>query len=117
MSALAAIALALDHDDVVEAVAVVLLGLVLLGALPVILELAERDAGGSGATATALIWLSGNAGGIVVALVVQALLDRPPLAFGVLAVVALGALPVVRRLRPPSAAPTGPGSAAPVQPD
>ena len=45
------------------------LGIVLLGSLPVILELTERRSPSS--AATALIWLAGNAGGIVVAVLVQ----------------------------------------------
>jgi predicted MFS family arabinose efflux permease len=112
MSALGAVTLAFDHDEIVEGVAVVLVGLVLLGALPVILELAERGAGPNGATATALIWLAGNAGGIVVALVVQALLGHPPLAFALLALVALGALPAVGWLEAPSRSATRPGRLA-----
>ena len=56
-------------------VAVVPLGVVLLGSLPVILELTERRSETS--AATALIWLAGNAGGIVVAVLVQATQDHP----------------------------------------
>jgi predicted MFS family arabinose efflux permease len=73
-------------------------GLVMLTSLPVILELAERRAGPAGTSATALIWLAGNAGGIVVALVIQTVEHHPLPAFLVLAVVAgLAALAVPRR--------------------
>jgi cyanate permease len=65
-------------------VAVIPLGIVLLAALPVLLELTERRA-----APAALIWLAGNTGGIVVAVIVQALSDRPGAAFGALAGVAL----------------------------
>ena len=68
------------------ALAVIPLGFVLLGSLPVILELTERRSQ-SGA-ATALIWLAGNAGGIVVAVLVQVTQDRPGLAFSLLAATA-----------------------------
>jgi hypothetical protein len=64
-------------------VAVVPLGVVLLGSLPVILELTERRSP-TGA-ATALIWLAGNAGGIVVAVLVQATQGNPSVAFSLLA--------------------------------
>ena len=47
------------------------LGVVLLGALPVLLELTERRT--DAASGAALIWLAGNTGGIVVAVLVQAL--------------------------------------------
>jgi cyanate permease len=66
------------------AVTVVPLGIVLLGSLPVILELTERRSKSS--AATALIWLGGNAGGIVVAVLVQATQNHPGVAFSLLAV-------------------------------
>jgi predicted MFS family arabinose efflux permease len=66
------------------AVVVVPLGIVLLGSLPVILELTERRSESS--AATALIWLAGNAGGIVVAVLVQATQNHPAAAFSLLAV-------------------------------
>jgi len=66
--------------------AVVPLGVVLLGSLPVILELTERRSTSS--AATALIWLAGNAGGIVVAVLVQATQGTPAAAFSLLAVTA-----------------------------
>lgn len=68
------------------AVAVVPLGIVLLGSLPVILELTERRSETS--AATALIWLAGNAGGIVVAVLVQVTQDHPAAAFSLLAATA-----------------------------
>lgn len=67
-------------------VAVVPLGFVLLGSLPVILELTERRSTSS--AATALIWLAGNAGGIVVAVLVQVTQNTPAAAFSLLAVAA-----------------------------
>jgi hypothetical protein len=66
------------------AVAVIPLGIVLLGSLPVILELTERRSQSS--AATALIWLAGNAGGIVVAVLVQTTQNHPAVAFSLLAV-------------------------------
>jgi hypothetical protein len=48
------------------------------------------------ASATALLWLAGNLGGLVVAGVLGLLLDHPSMAFGLLALVALAGLPLVR---------------------
>jgi predicted MFS family arabinose efflux permease len=78
-------------------VAVAPLGLVLLTSLPVILELTERRAGPAGGGAAALVWLAGNAGGIVVAVIVQALEGHPAAAFALLAAVAALVLPLTRQ--------------------
>jgi len=43
------------------------IGLLQLTTLPVILTMVEQPAGRRGGTATGLVWLAGNAGGIVVA--------------------------------------------------
>jgi predicted MFS family arabinose efflux permease len=74
----------------IVALGVALTGLLLLTCLPVILELAETSAGAAGTSATALIWLSGNLGGIVIALLVQAVLHQPTVAFLLMAVIAAG---------------------------
>ena len=65
------------------------IGFLMLSALPVILEIAERRAGPAGTSATALIWLSGNAGGIVIALLVQTVVHKPAIAFLLMAAIAL----------------------------
>ncbi len=78
--------LAVAPGTVTGLVASALIGLVLLTALPVILTMVEQRAGDAGGTATGLVWLAGNAGGIVVALAVQAGLDRPWLGFVIMAV-------------------------------
>jgi predicted MFS family arabinose efflux permease len=77
------------------AVAAGLSGLFMLACLPVILEIAERRAGPAGTSATALIWLSGNAGGIVIALIVQTVVHHPLVAFLVMAVIPLLVLVIV----------------------
>lgn len=81
------------------AVALTIIGFLLLPDLPVILELAERRAGNAGGTATAFLWLAGNAGGILVAFAVQAVQGSATVAFTLLAVVAAGAVPLSLRLR------------------
>src|SRR5581483_12020500 len=77
----------------------IVVGLLLLTDLPILLELAERRAGHGGGAASALIWLAGNAAGLVAALVVQALRHHPTAAFAVLAGLLLGGGPVLVRLR------------------
>jgi len=67
--------------------------------LPVVLEVAERRAGDAGATATAMLWLAGNAGGLVVALIVQVLIKHPAAAFAVMAAAIMLALPLTTQRR------------------
>jgi predicted MFS family arabinose efflux permease len=82
----------------VRAVALVAIGLTLLPALPIVMTASERIAGRLAGTAGAIVWLAGNLGGLVVALIVQALVHHPFPAFAALAVVALLGLPLVLRL-------------------
>jgi hypothetical protein len=90
--------LAFEHAVVVDAIVLVPIGLLLLTDLPVILELSERRAGASAGTVTALLWLAGNAGGVIVALLVQLLVHHPTPAFILLAAVSLCAAPLVLSL-------------------
>ncbi len=76
-----------------------LIGLVLLPALPVLLELIEQRSGDRASTATGLLWLSGNAGGLVVALLVQLLVHHPAPAWLLMGAVTLLGIPVAIRLR------------------
>ncbi len=80
-------------------IALVPTGALLLTALPVILELTERRAGDAGGIATAIIWLAGNAGGLVVAGLLSPLVNDPLPAFLLLAVVPAVALPLTFGLR------------------
>jgi fucose permease len=77
-------------------VGVVIAVLAMLTALPWLLALCERNARDAVASATALLWLAGNLGGLVVAGMLGLLLDHPGAAFALLAVVALAGLPLVR---------------------
>jgi predicted MFS family arabinose efflux permease len=77
------------------AIAAALTGFFMLACLPVILEIAERRAGPAGTSATALIWLAGNAGGIVIALVTQTAVHHPLIAFLLMAVFPVMVLLVV----------------------
>jgi predicted MFS family arabinose efflux permease len=91
--------LAFVHVFALDAAVLAVMGMLLLTDLPVILELAERRAGNDGGTVAALMWLAGNAGGLVVAVLVQALVHHPLPAFLLLAVCGCAAIPLVGRLR------------------
>jgi len=81
-----------------RAAVIVAMGLILLPALPVILTATERLAGPAAGTAGAIVWMAGNLGGLVVALIVQALVHHPFAAFMAMAVVSFMGLPLVARL-------------------
>ena len=82
----------------VRAVVLVVIGATVLPALPIVLTAVERLAGAAAGTAGAIIWLAGNVGGVVVALLVQALVHHPSAAFIAMAAVALLGVPGVIRL-------------------
>jgi predicted MFS family arabinose efflux permease len=96
-----------------RALAIVAIGVVLLPALPVILTAAEQLAGAAAGTAGAIVWLAGNLGGLMVALLVQILVHHPLAAFLAMAGVSLLGLPLAARLTSPAAEGHG-GSPAPV---
>jgi predicted MFS family arabinose efflux permease len=82
----------------VRAAVIVVMGLFLLPALPVILTATERLAGRAAGTAGAIVWMAGNLGGLVVALIVQVLVHHPLGAFLAMAAVSLLGLPLAGRL-------------------
>jgi predicted MFS family arabinose efflux permease len=86
----------------VRALALVAMGIVLLPALPVILTAAEQLAGAAAGTAGAIVWMAGNLGGLVVALLVQILVHHPLAAFLAMAAVSLLGLPLAARLTLPT---------------
>ncbi len=85
----------------IRGLALIAMGAVLLPALPVILTDAERIAGAAAGTAGALVWMAGNLGGLVVALIVQILVHHPLPAFLAMAAVSLIGLPLAARLASP----------------
>lgn len=95
-TALACVALAVVPGVVVGFAALTVIGFALLPALPIVLELTERRAGGSAGTAAGLMWLTGNLGGLVVAAVVGLLVDRPLTVFLLLAALSVLTLPLLR---------------------
>jgi predicted MFS family arabinose efflux permease len=77
----------------------VAIGVVLLPALPIVLAAAEQLAGTAAAgSAGAIVWMAGNLGGLVVALIVQVLVHHPLPAFLAMAVVSLLGAPLARRV-------------------
>jgi predicted MFS family arabinose efflux permease len=85
-------------------VALTAIGFLLLPSLPIVLELVERRTGEAEGTAAGLIWMSGNAGGLLVASATGLLVDHVVTAFLMLAVVALVAAPGAWSLRRASTA-------------
>ena len=83
-----------------RAAVIVVIGLFLLPALPIILTAAERLAGPTAGTAGAIVWMAGNLGGLVIALIVQVLVHHPLAAFCTMGGVCLLGLPLAARLRP-----------------
>jgi predicted MFS family arabinose efflux permease len=86
-----------------QAAVIVVMGLFLLPALPVILTATERLAGSAAGTAGAIVWMAGNLGGLAVALLVQILVHHPLPAFLAMGAVALLGLPLAARLTTPPA--------------
>ena len=98
-SAIAFAAVAVLHSPVWAGVWLFAAGFVLLAALPVILDWSDVHAGAERqGAAVGFLLMSGNLGGLVVVLVVQAAIGNPYLSLGVLALVTLLGLPVVLRL-------------------
>jgi predicted MFS family arabinose efflux permease len=94
-----------------RAVALAAMGLFLLPALPVVLSGAERIAGTAAAgTAGAIVWMAGNLGGLVVAVIVQILVHHPLAAFLAMAAVSAFGAPLALRLPGPLARPDPVGS-------
>lgn len=101
LTALGCVTLAVAPGVVSGAIVVVVIGFPLLASLPIVLDMTERAVGAAGgSTGAAFIYLLGNAGGLLIALAVQGLLNTPAAAFGLLAAaIVLGAV-VVPRLAP-----------------
>lgn len=81
-----------------KAVVMLAMGAVLLPALPVILTVAEELTGAAAGTAGAIVWMAGNLGGLVVALLVQVLVHHPTAAFLAMGVVVALATPLAMRM-------------------
>jgi predicted MFS family arabinose efflux permease len=104
-------ALALRHEVPWAGAWLAAEGFVLLACLPVVLDWSEVHAGPDRqGAAVGFLLMSGNLGGLVLVLVVQALIGSPPLAVLALAAASLAGIPVALRL-PARARGVGPGPA------
>jgi predicted MFS family arabinose efflux permease len=98
--ALAMVLLSVGHAlAALDFVVIAAVGFLLLGALPVILDLTERRIGNAGGVATSILLLLGNLGGLIVAVAVGLVNGTPLAAFLLLAAVTLCGLPIARRVR------------------
>lgn len=98
VTAVGAALLSVVHEVVLVGAILAAMGLLLLATLPIVLEVMERRTGSASGTGAAVLWMAGNAGGLVVTGVLAALLDWPAAAFLVLAAVSLLGLPVLARM-------------------
>jgi len=99
VSAVAFAAVAAFHDVFWIGFWLFAAGFVLLAALPVVLDWSDVHAGAERqGAAVGFLLMSGNLGGLVVVLIVQAAIGNPYLALGALAVIMLLGLPLVMRL-------------------
>jgi hypothetical protein len=99
VSAVSFVAIALNHNVYWLGAWLFAQGFLLLASLPVVLDWSDVHAGPERqGAAVGFLMMSGNLGGLLLVLVVQALIGNPYLALGALAVVAVAGLPVVLRL-------------------
>jgi hypothetical protein len=105
--------MAVAHSPAVGGVVLFVAGFFLLAGLPVVLDWSELHAGPERAGATAgFLLLAGNLGGVVLALIVQAVVGNPYLSLGALSVICLAGLALAIRLPAPGPA-TAPETTAP----
>jgi predicted MFS family arabinose efflux permease len=95
---LGSVALAFVPGIAGRAVVMVAMGALLLPALPVLMTVAEQLSGPAAGTAGAIVWMAGNLGGLVVAVLVQALVHHPTAAFLAMALAVLLATPLAMRM-------------------
>jgi MFS family permease len=99
VSAVSFVAIAFNHNVFWLGAWLFAQGFLLLASLPVVLDWSDVHAGPERqGAAVGFLMMSGNLGGLLLVLVVQALIGNPYLALGALAVVAVAGLPVVLKL-------------------
>ena len=112
VTAVAFAVIAVVHNPVVGGLALVAAGFFLLAGLPVVLDWSELYAGPERAGGAAgFLLLSGNLGGVILVLIVQAVIGNPYLSLGALSAACLGGLALAVRLPAQSAANTSAASA------
>ena len=91
--------IAVVHNPAVDGLVVAASGFFLLAGLPVVLDWSELDAGPERAGGAAgFLLLSGNLGGVILVLLVQAAIGNPYLSLGILSAACLGGLALAVRL-------------------
>jgi MFS family permease len=99
VSAVSFVAIAVNHNVYWLGAWLFAQGFLLLASLPVVLDWSDVHAGPERqGAAVGFLMMSGNLGGLLLVLLIQALIGNPYLALGALAVVAVAGLPVVVRL-------------------
>ena len=99
VSAVSFVAIAFNHNVYWLGAWLFAQGFLLLASLPVVLDWSDVHAGPERqGAAVGFLMMSGNLGGLLLVLLIQALIGNPYLALGALAVVAVAGLPVVLRL-------------------
>ncbi|GAB4009968.1 MFS transporter [Nocardioides ultimimeridianus] len=88
--------LAIIPSTALAYIMLIAVGFVLLPALPIVLALTEQHAPEAEGTAAGLIWLAGNLGGVVIAVVIGSLVTHSATAFVVLAGVTALTMPALR---------------------
>jgi sugar phosphate permease len=99
VTAVAFAVMAVVHSPAVSGVVLFVAGFFLLAGLPVVLDWSELHAGPERAGGAAgFLLLAGNLGGVILALIVQAVIGNPYLSLGALAVAGLAGLALATRL-------------------
>jgi len=95
------------HSPAIAGIVLFVAGFFLLAGLPVVLDWSELHAGPERAAGAAgFLLLAGNLGGVILALLVQAVIGNAYLSLGALAVVCLAGLALATRLPAHGAATT-----------
>jgi MFS family permease len=98
------------HEPAVGGAVLFVAGFFLLAGLPVVLDWSELHAGPERAGGAAgFLLLSGNLGGVILVLIIQAAIANPYISLGALAVAGLAGLPLAARLPARGAAATPQG--------
>ncbi|WP_052590083.1 MFS transporter [Luteipulveratus mongoliensis] len=99
IAALGCLALAIAPGELTAWLVAIIVGFPLLASLPIVLELTEQIVGeAGGSTGAAYIYIIGNAGGIVLSLIVDPALDHAAIAFAIFALAAAAAAVIASRL-------------------
>lgn len=96
VTAVACLVLAVVPSTAMGYLMLIIIGVALLPALPIVLALTERHAPDAEGTAAGLIWLAGNLGGVLMTTIVGILVHHSATAFLVLAGATALVLPILR---------------------